>query len=93
MNALNLFMNEKPAKALIALSDRSRVWYARMLAKEIDTTYAHAVNLLDRFAELGLVVFEKEGRIKIVRLTKEGEELANLVQALVRRLESLEKNI
>ena len=91
VDPVDLFLREKPVKALVALADKSRVWYARMLAKETDTTYAHIVKILDAFAELGLVVFEKEGRVKIVRLTEQGEELAHEFGAVLRRLARLEK--
>ena len=90
---MSLFLREKPVKILITLSDTGRVWYARLLAKETDTTYAHVVELLDRFAELRLVVFEKEGRVKIVKLTEEGREIASLFEAIARRLGTLENKI
>ncbi len=87
--AVDLFLKDKPVKALIAMSDKSKVWYARLLAKETDTTYAHMVKVLDEFAELGLVIFEKEGRVKIVKLTEEGEKLAHEFNSIVRRLKRL----
>ena len=83
------FLKDKPVKTLVAMSDKSKVWYARLLAKETDTTYAHMVKILDDFAGLGLVIFEKEGRVKIVKLTEEGEELAHEFSSLLRRLARL----
>ncbi len=86
MEPEQLFLKEKPVRTLIALADKSKVWYARLLAKHTDTTYAHMVKLLDEFADLGLVVFDKEGRVKVVKLTETGEELAHEMESLVRRL-------
>ena len=80
------FLREKPVRTLVLLADKDKIWYARMLAKEADTTFAHMVKLLDTMGELGLVTFEKEGRIKIVRLTEQGEELAHEFESVLRRL-------
>ena len=73
----SFFINEKPVRALVALSDKEKTWYASLLAKEVDCTYAHMVNVLDELAGAGLVVFDREGRVKIVKLTEHGEELAH----------------
>ncbi len=86
IDPISFFLHEKPVRTLVLLADKEKAWYARMLAKETDTTYAHMVKLLDTMAELGLVIFEKEGRIKLVRLTDTGEELAHEFEAVLRRL-------
>jgi len=56
---------------------RSGPKYATILSKEVDVTYSHTVKLLDQFKLFGLVEFEKKGRIKIVRLTEDGQDLAH----------------
>lgn len=56
---------------------RSGPKYATILSKEIDVTYSHTVKLLDQFKNFGLVEFEKKGRIKVVKLTEEGQDLAH----------------
>ncbi len=83
---LNLFLREKPVRALVMLSDKKRTWYAHLLAKEIDCSYAHLVKVLDQFEEAGLVEFHKEGRIKLVTMTDVGEELARDLETVLRRL-------
>lgn len=83
---LNLFLHEKPVRALVMLSDKKRTWYAHLLAKEIDCSYAHLVKVLDEFEEAGLVNFEKEGRVKLVSLTDKGEDLARDLENVLRRL-------
>jgi DNA-binding MarR family transcriptional regulator len=86
-----LFLNTKAVRALVTLSDKKKVWYASMVAKEADVTYAHLIKLLDAFADAGLVTFEKQGRVKIIRLTDKGEELAHEFEAVLRRLEGKKK--
>ena len=67
---------------LIALKKVSRAKYGSILAKEVDCTYSHAVKILQILEELGLVVFEKKGRIKIIKLTKKGIEVADSIEAI-----------
>ncbi|MEK6890698.1 MAG: winged helix DNA-binding protein [Nanoarchaeota archaeon] len=62
---------------MIALRKLARVRYGSVLAKEVDCTYSHAVKILQTLEELGLVTFEKKGRIKLIKLTKKGVEVAD----------------
>ena len=64
---------------LLALKKVSRAKYGSVLAKEVDCTYSHAVKILQSLETMGLVVFEKQGRIKIIRLTKRGQEVAEAI--------------
>jgi predicted transcriptional regulator len=79
----------KPTKILISL--RSGPKYVTLIAKEVDMTYSHAIKLLDIFNELGLVEFEEKGRIKMVKLTDTGEEIARIFDNLVSKLSKLKK--
>ena len=72
----DIFFRRKPALMLIALKRISRTRYGSILAKEVDCTYSHAVKILQNLERLGLVVFEKKGRIKLIKLTKKGHEMA-----------------
>jgi len=65
---------------LVALKKMSRARYGSILAKEIDCTYSHAVKILQSLERLGLVVFEKQGRIKLIKLTKKGHEIAENIE-------------
>ena len=78
----DLFFRRKPAMMLIALNRVSRPKYGSQLAKEVDCTYSHAVKILQTLEELGLVAFEKKGRIKIINLTKKGAEVATHIAAI-----------
>ena len=73
----DIFFRRKPALMMIALRKLSRVRYGSVLAKEVDCTYSHAVKILQTLEELGLVTFEKKGRIKLIKLTKKGMEVAD----------------
>lgn len=81
------FLHTKPVRALIALSDRNRDWYASLLAKEADCTYAHMIKVLDSFEEHNIVVFSRTGRVKLVTLTDLGLELAHDFENVMRRLD------
>lgn len=60
--------------------------YATIISKETDCTYSHTVKLLDMFQEYGLVDFEKKGRIKIVKLTDFGNEVAKNMDTILTSL-------
>ena len=80
----DLFFRRKPALMLIALKKVSRAKYGSVLAKEVDCTYSHAVKILQTLEDFGLVVFEKQGRIKLIKLTKKGQEVADHIQTIKR---------
>ena len=63
--------------------------YATIISKEVDCTYSHTVKLLSVFEKNGLVGFVKKGRIKIIELTDDGQELAHSIEAVLMRLSKL----
>lgn len=81
-DGFNIFFRKKPAMMLMALKKTPRARYGSMLSKEIDCTYSHAVKILQSLEKMGLVIFEKKGRIKLIRLTKKGEEVASSIQRI-----------
>ena len=66
----NIFFREKPALMLIALRTAKNQVYASSLAKQIDCTYSHVVKILQELEKEGLVSFDKQGRLKLLTLTK-----------------------
>ena len=78
----DIFFRKKPSMLLVSLKRNSRMRYGSLLAKEIDCTYSHAVKILQTLGELGLVVFEKRGRIKVIQLTKKGKEIAEAIESI-----------
>ncbi len=77
---LETFFRKKPALMLVALRKSTRSRYGSILAKEVDCTYSHAVKILQGMEKLGLILFEKQGRIKTIRLTKRGNEVADYIE-------------
>jgi len=78
----DIFFRRKPALMMIALRKLNRVRYGSVLAKEVDCTYSHAVKILQTLEELGLVTFEKKGRIKLIKLTKKGMTVADSISEI-----------
>jgi len=72
----NVFFREKPAMMLVNLKNTKDEIYASSLAKQIDCTYSHVVKILQEMEIAGLVNFEKQGRLKLLTLTKKGTEVA-----------------
>jgi DNA-binding MarR family transcriptional regulator len=80
----DIFFRRKPALMLVSLKRIARTRYGSILAKEVDCTYSHAVKILQSLERLGLVVFEKKGRIKLIKLTKKGREVAEYIEGIKR---------
>ena len=76
----DIFFRRKPALMLVYLKKNTRMRYGSILAKEVDCTYSHAVKILQTLEELKLVEFEKKGRIKVIKLTKKGIEVAEAIE-------------
>ena len=73
----NVFFREKPAMMLVTLKNSKGAMYASSLAKQIDCTYSHVVKILQEMERYGLINFEKQGRLKLLTLTKKGSEIAD----------------
>ena len=81
----NVFLHSKPVKMLIALK-MNNIRYATQISKLVDCTYSHTVKILDMFKKMGLVSFDKKGRVKFVQLTEVGEEIAHDFEGIVKKL-------
>ncbi len=78
----DIFFRRKPALMLVSLKRSNRMRYGSILAKEVDCTYSHAVKILQTLEILRLVDFEKKGRIKLIKLTKKGREVADAIEGI-----------
>lgn len=87
-----LFLHPKPVKMLTTLK-QAEVQYATQVSKAVDCTYSHTVKVLDMFRKLGLVSFEKKGRIKLVRLTDIGQDVAHDFEGIRRKFTKLSRNV
>lgn len=86
----NLFLRKKPVRLLLNIKMGGKK-YISILAKETDCTYSHTVKLLDVFQDMGIVEFEKHGRIKYVKLTTDGNELAGYFESVLRKFSKLKR--
>jgi len=75
-----VFFREKPAMMLVELKNAKSEVYASALAKSIDCTYSHVVKILQEMEREGLVNFDKQGRLKLLTLTKKGHEIAGRIE-------------
>ena len=78
----SVFFREKPALMLVGLKNAKGEMYASSLAKQIDCTYSHVVKILQEMQKSGLVNFEKQGRLKLLTLTKTGSEVAEHIEGV-----------
>ena len=77
-----VFFRRKPAMILVALRKGGRSRYGSILAKEVDCTYSHAVKILKEMEKARLVTFEKQGRIKTIVLTDNGNRIAESIEKI-----------
>ena len=78
----NVFFREKPAMMLVELKNAEGEIYASSIAKQVDCTYSHVVKILQEMQKAGLINFEKQGRLKLLTLTKTGQEVADKIDGI-----------
>ncbi len=64
---------------LVELKNTKSEVYASSLAKTIDCTYSHVVKILQQMETEGLINFEKQGRLKLLTLTRKGQDVASRI--------------
>jgi len=77
-----VFFREKPAMVLVNLFTSSTQHYASSIAKVVDCTYSHIIKILGEMQKADLVTFQKQGRLKYLKLTKKGEEVASYIDKI-----------
>ena len=83
----DLFFKFKPVEMLVFLKKGMGPKYATQVSKGVDCTYSHTIKVLEKFRELGIVAFKKRGRIKMIQLTPNGEDIAHDFEGLTRKFE------
>ena len=86
---VDLFLRTRNVKMLLLLRDKNKKWYVSLLAKEADVTYPHAIQIVKKLEEHGLVRTVKEGRTRYIELTDLGEEVAVTLENAYRQLSRL----
>ncbi len=87
---IHYFLREKPVMMLVKLRNFNKPRYASLLAKEVDCTYSHTVRILQILEDNNLIKFVKKGRIKIIELTKLGEEIAKHMDNLIKSIKKVD---
>ena len=77
-----ILFREKPAMMLVELRNSKAEIYASSLAKNVDCTYSHVVKILQEMEREGIINFDKQGRLKLLRLTKKGEQVADAIDKI-----------
>ncbi|MFH1222676.1 MAG: winged helix-turn-helix domain-containing protein [Candidatus Micrarchaeota archaeon] len=85
---LDLFLRKKPCKMLVLLKDSQEPKYISEIAKESGATYVHATKLIKKLEKSGVVVLEKVGKKRMVRLTDDGLKIATALSEAMVRLNS-----
>lgn len=88
----NLFLHPKPVKMLVSLRS-DNIKYATQVSKSVDCTYSHTVKVLEMFKDMGLVQFEKKGRIKMIKLTDSGTDVAQDFETIRRKFGKIGGNL
>jgi predicted transcriptional regulator len=91
MGLKEILLRTKPLCIFLQLRDTSKDWYASNLAVGCGATYVHTTKLLKEFKKSNLVTFEPTGRVKKVKLTDRGMQLATAIGELMLKLEEKEE--
>ena len=88
MKGSKIFLRDKPIELLMCLTRGNvKEKYPSLLAKDSRCTYSHTVHLLQKMEKPDLVKFEKQGRLKLVALTKRGQDVADLFDSINKTFE------
>jgi predicted transcriptional regulator len=82
LKIFNVLFREKPAMMLVELKNAKGDVYASSLAKKIDCTYSHVVKILQEMEKSKLISFDKQGRLKLLTLTKKGQDIAENIEKI-----------
>ncbi|MGC8662682.1 MAG: hypothetical protein ACP5RT_02765 [Candidatus Micrarchaeia archaeon] len=86
-----LLFKEKQVKAFLTLANNSQEWNLSTLAKASGATYVHISLFINACENAGLVESTKHGKIKALKLTQKGVELAGHLSNIVNYFEKIEK--
>jgi len=84
LDMINVLFREKPANMMVEMRRNSKKEiYASNLAKAVDCTYSHVVKILQQMEKAKLVKFDKQGRLKLLTLTKKGDDVAGHIDKIM----------
>lgn len=85
----NILFKEKQAGIILALADKSQKWYITNLSHSANVTYVHTSRFVARCEELGIIEAEIHGKMKTLRLTDKGQEIASSIISINSKLRKL----
>ncbi len=85
-----LLLKEKPCQALLAILELNPA-YVSLVAKEIDSTFAHTLRIISQLEQAGLISTKTSGRMKQIELTEPGKKAAEAIQILRTALDEAAK--
>jgi predicted transcriptional regulator len=74
-----LILKDKQAKVLMYMRTIPQGSTISNISKNCEITYVHTINFINRCTKLGIVSDERHGRIKEIKLTEKGTQLADLI--------------
>ena len=86
-------LRDKPAQMLVFMAKGNEPKYVTQISKATDCTYSHVIKVLNTFKILNLLEFEKKGRIKIVKLTSDGRDIAHDLEGILMKIKRVGDNI
>lgn len=89
MASKEVILHPKSAAVLVSLKEDGKKWYASSLARQSGLSYVYVTEILGIFLKDGLIEVKKEGKIRRVTLTESGLKVANALDELVSRLNSI----
>ena len=86
-----LLFKDKQIRILLAILKQEKQPYISDLAKITGVTYIHTSRFLSSCEKLGLISYERHGKIKTIFLTPKGKEITLQIQSIIEKLKIEEK--
>jgi predicted transcriptional regulator len=82
---MKLFLREKPVALLLCLKRQEVEWNLSMLVQESKMTYVYLMELIPKLKSAGIILEEKKGKRKFLKLTEKGLAIASLFEELKKK--------
>ncbi len=79
---VSIIFKDKQAKIILSLKNPGQSWYISSLAKASNTTYVHTCNFIALCENIGITTSEKHGKIKVIKLTEKGSQIAEMIAGI-----------
>ena len=90
MATRELLLHPRTAMLVVSLKEDGKKWYASSLARAVGLSYVYVTEVLNTLQRDGVVEFKREGKIKRVMLTEKGMKIANALDELMTKLNTIE---